>query len=109
MDIEARQLIELLLSTGLLDYATLVSGDVMIGAHRSRNLSYGVIRKRGQSYFVKKAQPGQPYAAETLRQEARSYDLIANDNALSALRPLIPQFYHYEERENVLILELLKD
>jgi hypothetical protein len=107
MNPESSYLIEFLLGENLIGLDDLVAGDVIVGRHRSRNLSYGVFRKRGPSYFVKRTQSGQPNAAETLRNEARCYSAIFTDDGLAALRDFVPKLYCYSNRENMLVLELV--
>jgi len=109
MNVDAAQLIQFLLGRGLLDHAAIVSGDVMLVSERSRNLVSAVIRNEGPSYFIKQIQSWQPKAAESLRNEAHCYSLLAADDALRELRKVVPQFFCYDEATNTLVVELFKN
>jgi thiamine kinase-like enzyme len=107
MTIDTSNLVQLLLSEGLISQAALISGDVMIGTDLSRHKSYAILLRGGQGLFAKRIRPGQPASAETLLHEARCYQMISTVQSFEPFREIVPKFLAYIPRENLLVMELV--
>lgn len=96
-----------LLERGLIDAASAVDGDLLIVDSTSRNRNFKVIRRRQPGYFVKQMQQWDPQSIGFLQREASCYWGAANDAGFNALAPLVPKYYLYDSRRQVLVVELI--
>ncbi|TDH18051.1 hypothetical protein EXU57_24575 [Segetibacter sp. 3557_3] len=99
-------LISHLMSLGLLDADQLVNGCVDLSESSHRHCSYKIEPEYGPSYFVKIGTDQNK--SKALENEALVYRLI-HTKALNPLSNRIPKLYHYDTRNSILILELLKN
>jgi len=96
-----------LLERGLLEAASIVSGDLVVEEISRRNRNYRVVRKRGPSYFVK-----QGFGIEgrsTVGREANVYKYLQSIDEARPLTRFLPRFIHYDPDPGVLVLELERD
>ncbi|MBV9747043.1 MAG: phosphotransferase [Acidobacteriia bacterium] len=100
-------IVHYLLSRNLLDYKTLVDGDVTVSEITSRNRNYAVLLGSRPGLFVKHIRPDQLGASHTLSREAYCYRMVAAEPAFAPLAALMPQFHAYDGHRHVLVIELL--
>ena len=99
------ELASYLLGRGLIDNASVVSGDLRIVEEARRNHVFRVPRNDGPSYFVKQGSvtEGSAYVA----REAALYQTAESDDRLAGVRRHLPRCYAYDPESGTLILELL--
>jgi hypothetical protein len=97
-----------LLRRGLISEACIVDGDFQVVDASRRNRNFKAISKGGPSYMLKQGVARS--SGDSLAYESGVYKLLG---AISGdgmrLRDHLPDHYGYDEREGVLILELLRD
>jgi Ser/Thr protein kinase RdoA (MazF antagonist) len=91
-----------LLESGLIDAASILSGDLSLVDCSSRNRNYLVRHRRGRSWFLKQA--ADPSARKTLAREAAIYRMVAQTPALQPLRSRIPSLAHHDTARSILVL-----
>lgn len=94
-----------LLDRGLLSTESIVDGDLVVRDASSRNRNFKVERRRAVSYLVK--QGIGPNGVATVAHEAAVYRVLAGVGA--AVEGHLPRFYGYDQAEQVLILELVRN
>jgi len=100
-------LVYYLLERGLVKRESAVSGCVEISEIARRNRNFKVKQRNAQGYFVKQVRQWEPEAIRTLRAEAQSYKLAAEDDTFADVAQIIPHFCCYDERRSVLVTELI--
>jgi thiamine kinase-like enzyme len=99
------------LGIGLVERASIVSGDVAIGEKHSKNnnfiVEYPLMQHGG--CVVKQVPRDDPYARETLFMESKVYDYVGHDSLFDPLKKTIPSFLHYDHHLSILVIEYLKD
>jgi hypothetical protein len=98
-----------LLHEGLINFDSVVDGDLVITESSSRNHNFQVIQKRSPGFFVKQPKQWDTRATTLLHREASCYWLAANEPGFVSLASHIPTCKHYDPRHYILILELLPD
>lgn len=102
MIITSRNLLRHLLARGLVSPNSVVDGDLIVVDASGRNRNFKVLRKNNPSFFVKQIRNWNPQAAAMLQCEAACYWLARNDPDFSALEPLIPELYDFDQERQVL-------
>lgn len=103
-----RQLVDDLLSRGIVSSSTLVDGDLTLISDRSRHQITAVMTNGAGNFLVKQAQGFQPNSVATLKKEASIYKWVSGLSS-SALRDLMPLYIDYCDQKNVLVIEYLSD
>lgn len=98
-----------LIDRQLLTAESLIAGDLMVVDRSSRNVNYEVVRRRAPGFFIKQVRQSTPDLLDSFVREADFYGRVMRDDALAALRPLLPQLRSYDARHHVLVLERLGD
>ena len=88
---------------------SVVDGDLVIVDASGRNRNFKVLRKHGQSLFVKQIRNWNSQAAAMLQCEAACYFLARNDPDFKALAPLIPDLYDFDLDRQTLITAFISD
>lgn len=91
----------------LLSLNSVVDGDFTVVGQSSRNLNFKVAREHSPGFFIKQVRERTPQMTLTFAREAACYKLAREHKALAAMRPLMPDFLSYDERNYVLVLEAL--
>jgi aminoglycoside phosphotransferase (APT) family kinase protein len=97
------ELVDFLMTRGLVDASTVVDGDLAIFDASRRNRNFRVVSRTGPSYLVK-----QGFGAEgraTLANEAGVYQALAAGGA--RVTRYLPGFHAYDQEHGVLVLELV--
>jgi phosphotransferase family enzyme len=102
MILTSRNLLRHLLSRGLVSSESVVDGDLMIVDASGRNRNFKVIRQHSQSFFVKQVRNWNSQAVAMLQCEAACYYLARTDPDFSALEPLIPELYDFDQDRQAL-------
>jgi aminoglycoside phosphotransferase (APT) family kinase protein len=95
-----------LLSKGLIEPESLVSGDLLVAEAGRRNRNFKVIRRRAPGLFIKQIKTTETQAIATIQREAAFYNAVHRNPHYSALRRIIPRFVDYDARRYSLALEL---
>jgi len=74
-----------------------------------RNRNFKVLRHHSQSFFVKQVRNWNSQAAAMLQCEAACYFLARNDPDFSALEPLIPELYDFDQDRQALTTAFISD
>ena len=109
VDTVAQDVLDHLLSIGLVDRESIVRADLRITVDQVRNQIIMVRRERDDGYFIKRILPSQPMAAETLAREAGFYQLVSSIESLISVRSIIPRFVHYAPERHQLTLQLIEN
>ena len=107
--ITSRNLLRHLLSRGLVSSDSVVDGDLVIVDASGRNRNFKVLRQHSQSFFVKQVRNWNRQAAAMLQCEAACYFLARNDPDFSALEPLIPELYDFDQDRQALTTAFISD
>jgi len=102
MILTSRNLLRHLLSRGLVSSESVVDGDLVIVDASGRNRNFKVIREHSQSFFVKQVRNWNSQAVAMLQCEAACYYLARADPDFSALEPLIPELYDFDQDRQAL-------
>jgi len=106
--LEATDVVHYLLSRGLITRECVVEGDlVIIDVSSRRNRNFKIRQKHAPGLFVKQPRTWTPDALGALRREARCYQLAQSNADFAALAPLVPTLLHYDDRSQVLVVELI--
>lgn len=100
--ITSRNLLRHLLSRGLVSNESVVDGDLVIVDASGRNRNFKVLRQYSQSFFVKQVRNWNSQAVAMLQCEAACYFLARSDPGFSALEPLIPELYDFDQDRQAL-------
>lgn len=100
-------IVHYLLSRGILDYPTVVDGDVTVSEISSRNRNYAILLANRPGLFVKHIRPDQMGSAQTLAREAQCYRMVAAESALAPLAALMPKYHAFDGARHVLVIDLL--
>jgi hypothetical protein len=100
-----------LLGIGIVEKASIVSGDIAIGEKHSKNNNFIVDYPLTSSggYVVKQVPKDEPYARETLFMESKVYEFVVHDPLFNPLKRTVPLFLHYDHHLSILVIEYLKD
>lgn len=107
MVLDARNIVHYLLGRGLITRESVVVGDFVAIELLRRNRNFKIRRTQAPGLFVKQVRSETPDMIATLEREARCYDLARSHAGFAAVASLMPAFLHYDDRNHVLILELL--
>ena len=107
MILSPENLVYYLMERGLVTRDSAVNGSVEISEIVRRNRNFKVRQRKGGGYFVKQVRQWEPEALRTLRAEAQSYRLAAEDDAFADMAQIIPRLCSYDERRSVLVTELI--
>ncbi len=91
----------------LLTLESVVAGDFMVVDQSSRNYNFKVIRERSPGFFIKQVRQRTPDLTASFEREAACYRLAGDGGAFAALKPLMPDFHHFDPRHYVMVLGLL--
>jgi len=103
--LDATNVVHYLFGRGLITRESVVNGDLVVVDASRRNRNFKIQRTHAPSLFVKQIRVERPEAIATLRCEAWCYRLVQSDPVFSALAPLVPDFWHYDARSHVLVVE----
>jgi aminoglycoside phosphotransferase (APT) family kinase protein len=106
MFLTAYNLPHYLLSKGLVDSQSLVSGDFAVVEAGRRNRNFKVLRRNSAGLFVKQIKTTEQQAIHTIQREAAFYRAVHGDSKYAALRRMVPEFVDYDERRYALTLRL---
>jgi hypothetical protein len=109
METVTRNIVRYLTQQGLIDRKSVVDGGLTVAMSRSRNRFVRVKQRSGPGYFIKQALASEPMTAETVRREAEIYRGAFGDDRLASLRGLLPNFHHFDESQNILVIDLVDD
>ena len=109
MILTTNNIVYYLIERGLITFDSVVDGDFMVVEAARRNNNFKVLRKSGQSYFVKQIQHLEQQAINSLHREAICYQLSQNDPNFISLQSLLPKFFDFDQTRHVLITELLPE
>lgn len=105
----AHNVLQYLVQANLLSQDAVVNGGLVLSMQRSRNRFFLLKQPSGPCYFIKQALESEAMTAVTVAREAAIYQGVFADARLSGLRELLPRFYLFDEKNCVLVTELLKD
>ncbi len=106
--LDRRDAIHHLLRLGLIGPEELVSGTVTATEYIGRNHLIRVEIARRGGYILKQPLDAGAPDATTMWTEAAVFWLSANEPAFAPLLPWMPKFYHYDERNAILTIELVR-
>ena len=106
MFLTAYNLPHYLLSKGLVDSQSLVSGDFAIVEAGRRNRNFKVLRRRSRGLFVKQIKSTEAQAIYTIQREAAFYRAVHSAARYSGLRRLVPEFVDYDALRHAVTLQL---
>jgi thiamine kinase-like enzyme len=107
MIITANNVALYLLRQGLISADSIVDGDLMVVEMSRRNRNFKISRRKGPSYFAKQIQNWDPMTLAQLQCEASCYWLAKNDPNFEVLAKIMPNYFSYDPKRYVLIIELL--
>jgi hypothetical protein len=96
-----------LIERGLVDFADVVNGDLVIAETTRRNRNFRVIRRERESYFAKQIQNWNAQAIGSLQCEAACYSLAQAREEFAPLAELMPAYRLYDPSRHVLVTQLL--
>ncbi|MGD1836999.1 MAG: phosphotransferase [Nitrososphaeraceae archaeon] len=96
-----------MIKNGFISIRSFVDGDILIKERSRRNLNFQVI-SRERSYLVKQGLDKE--RINTISNEAIVYDFFhRNIKIREKMEVLIPRLYKYDPKQNILVIELVKD
>ncbi|MGD1834153.1 MAG: phosphotransferase [Nitrososphaeraceae archaeon] len=102
-----KTLVKYMMEKGFISTKSFVDGDLLLKDRSRRNLNYQVISEE-QSYLVKQGLDKERIAA--IANEAMVYDFLHRKfGAKERIKGMIPRFYKYDPKQNILVIELVKD
>lgn len=104
-----RDAVHHVLRLGLIAPADVVDGFVTANEYVGRNHLVRVEVGGGRGFVVKEPQSLAAPDAATMWAEAALFWMTVNDPTFAELAPWIPRFYHYDERNALLTIELVPD
>jgi hypothetical protein len=96
-----------LLRLGLLSPTELVTQDIRGSEYVGRNHLVRIERAGAPCYIVKQPRDANTPDAATMWMEATIFWLSAHDGSFAVLAPWIPKYYHYDEPNKLLTIELV--
>lgn len=96
-----------LLQHNLISAASIVEGDLAVADTSRRNRNFKVISERGPSYLLKQGVGTGGIA--TVAHEALVYEFLRSLAGKDGLDNYLPRYYGYDTKEQILILELVRD
>jgi hypothetical protein len=102
-----RDALQHLLRLGLLSPTELVTQDIRATEYVGRNHLVRIERAGAPCYIVKQPRDANTPDAVTMWMEATIFWLSAHDAAFAVLAPWIPKYYHYDETNKLLTIELV--
>ncbi len=100
-------LVPYLLRRELITARSVVEGDLTVLDASRRNRNFGVLRKRGQSYFLK--QGTDPERNASIANEAKVYQFFYSDTGSDEFTRYLPRYFGYDPDDRVLFVEFLPD
>lgn len=91
----------------LCDVKSIIDSDVKIIDFSRKNRNIKLNRKRGTSYFLKQPDINSMHDISRIRKEARLYKIINRDSNFLQLRSILPSFYMFDQKNNILVTESL--
>lgn len=91
----------------LLTFDSVVDGDFMIVDQTSRNRNLKIVRRKSPGFFIKQIGNQSPDYMESMKREATCYRLAKEHPDFQSLHSLLPEFHHFDEKNHILIIELL--
>jgi hypothetical protein len=102
-----RDALQHLLRLGLLTPEELVTQDIRATEYVGRNHLVRIERAGAPCYIVKQPRDANTPDAATMWTEAAIFWLSVNDAAFAVLAPWMPKYYHYDEPNKLLSIELI--
>jgi Phosphotransferase enzyme family len=102
-----RDALQHLLRLGLLSPAEFVTQDIRATEYVGRNHLVRVERTGAPCYIVKQPRDADAPDAVTMWTEAAIFWLAVNDADFAVLAPWMPKYYHYDEPNKLLTIELV--
>jgi tRNA A-37 threonylcarbamoyl transferase component Bud32 len=102
-----RDALQHLLRLGLLSPAELVTQDIRATEYVGRNHLVRIERAGAPCYIVKQPRDANAPDAATMWMEATVFWLAAHDPAFAVMASWIPKYYHYDEPNKLLTIELV--
>lgn len=102
-----KTLTKYMIENGFISIKSFVDGNVLLKDESRRNLNYQVISGE-RAYLIKQGLDKDRNT--TIANEAIVYNFLhRNLTAKGGLEDLIPRFYKYDSKKNILVIELVKD
>jgi len=102
-----RDALQHLLRLGLLSPQDVVTQDIRATEYVGRNHLVRIERSGAPCYIVKQPRDASTPDAVTMWMEATIFWLSAHDATFAVLAPWIPKYYHYDEPNKLLTIELV--
>jgi Ser/Thr protein kinase RdoA (MazF antagonist) len=102
-----RDALQHLLRLGLLSPAELVTQDIRGTEYIGRNHLVRIERTGAPCYIVKQPRDANTPDAATMWTEAAIFWLSVHDPAFAVMAPWMPKYYHYDEPNKLLTIELI--
>src|SRR6185437_9774394 len=102
-----RDALQHLLRLGLLSPGELVTQDIRATEYVGRNHLVRIERANAPCYIVKQPRDANAPDAATMWTEAAVFWLSVHDPAFAVLAPWMPKYYHYDELNRLLTIELV--
>ena len=102
-----RDALQHLLRLGLLSPGELVTQDIRATEYVGRNHLVRIERSNAPCYIVKQPRDANAPDAATMWTEAAVFWLSVHDPAFAVLAPWMPRYYHYDELNRLLTIELV--
>jgi len=96
-----------LLDRAFITRESIVAGDLAITDVSRRNRNFKIVSEQGPSYLVKQGIGSEGVA--TVAHEAVIYRLLHSDSSRNGMCRYLPAFHAYDEKQHLLILELLRN
>src|SRR5215207_3056 len=101
------EVVPYLLQHNLIGTASIVESDLLVADASRRNRNFKVISERGPSYLLKQGLGLGGIA--TVAHEAVVYQFLYSRAEKDGLDRYLPRYYGYDPKEQILILQLLRD
>jgi thiamine kinase-like enzyme len=99
-----------LLDIGMIDVKSIIDGEFTARRSDSRNNNFIINREFAHhTYFIKQVKAPDAEKIETLRAEAACYQLANSNEHYKPLKNFLPQFFHYDPLNHVLITAQVKE
>src|SRR5215207_11284664 len=101
------EVVPYLLHHNLIGTASIVENDLLVADASRRNRNFKVITEHGPSYLLKQGLG--PGGIATVAHEAVVYQFLYLRAEKDGLDRYLPRYYEYDPKEQILILQLLRD
>lgn len=102
-------LINYLIQKHLIDMKSIVEDKIIIRDVSRLNHNIQVLQENGIGYFLKQPSRTNEYSNKFVKKEAKFYSVMFSDKKFEDIQMMLPNFIKYERKNNVLIIEFLKN